>query len=648
MTRMMGTWGGLMAAGTGTSQSRDAGLPFSGIPEELAKGVQDLLEKEPEPPETPVNFSQSEADQRPLTLRRLFSPYAVALFVAFILVIIQTVAMQIGPLLTQIGIDDGIMKKDLSILLYISFGYMGAIVLNYITLYARIAWTGRLGEQLMKSLRIRVFSHFQRLSINFYTEEMSGRLMTRMTSDIESLTALLQDGIVNLMVQGLTMVFVIGVLFTLNVPLAAVTVLFVTPLMLVLTLWFRKVSDRGYGVVRDKIANLLADFQENLTGIRVITAFNRQTRNITEHLNIAGSYKDANLYTAKVGAVFDSGSTVVAVIGQALIIMVGGRMCLNGTLTIGELTAFVLYLTTFFAPIQQLVQLYNTYQSGQAAIAKLRDLLGTQPSVPEAPEAKKLPDIQGKIVFKDVNFAYQAGQPILKKVDLVVQPGETFAFVGETGAGKSTMAKLIIRFYDPDSGTIELDGTNIKDITLKSLRTQFGYVPQEPFLFSGSIRDNISFAAPNSTDEEVMAACQAVGIDDLIEQMPHGIHTPVHERGSSLSSGERQLIALARAFLAKPRVILLDEATSNLDLASESRIEHALDVLLEGRTAIIIAHRLNTAMKADRIAVFHDGRVVELGHHQELVETGGLYSQMFEKWMKHADNTNEDEPSESK
>ena len=635
----MGTWGGLMAAGSGTSQSRDAGLPFSGIPEELAKGVQDLLEKEPEPKETPIDFSQSEIDQRLLTLRRLFSPYAFALTVAFFLVIIQTVAMQIGPLLTQIGIDEGIMKQNLNVLLYISGGYLGAIILNYVTGYARIAWTGRLGEQLMKSLRIRVFSHFQRLSIDYYTEEMSGRLMTRMTSDIESLTALLQDGIVNLMVQGLTMVFVIAVLFTLNVQLALVTVVFVTPLMLVLTLWFRKVSDHGYGIVRDKIANLLADFQENLTGIRVINAFNRQKRNIPAHLNIAGSYKDANLYTAKVGAIFDSGSTVVAVIGQALIIMVGGQMVLNDTLTIGGLTAFILYLTSFFAPIQQLVQLYNTYQSGQAAIAKLRDLLETTPSVREDTEAKELPAIQGEITFKHVNFSYQANQPILKDVNLTVQPGETFAFVGETGAGKSTMAKLIIRFYDPQSGQILLDGNDIKSVTLKSLRTQFGYVPQEAFLFSGSIRDNISFAVPDATDEDVMSACQAVGIDDLISQMPDGINTPVHERGSSLSSGERQLIALARAFLAKPRVILLDEATSNLDLASESKIEHALDILLEGRTAVIIAHRLNTAIKADRIAVFHNGQIVELGSHKELVVQGGLYGNMYEKWMKHADST---------
>ncbi|MCP4752909.1 MAG: ABC transporter ATP-binding protein, partial [Proteobacteria bacterium] len=278
-----------------------------------------------------------------------------------------------------------------------------------------------------------------------------------------------------------------------------------------------------------------------------------------------------------------------------------------------------------------------TYQQGQAAISKLRDLLGTEPSVPEAPLAKPLPKVQGELTFQDVSFGYQTDRPILHQVDLTVKAGETFAFVGETGAGKSTMAKLIIRFYDPTSGKIRIDGQDIRTVTLESVRRQFGYVPQEPFLFAGTIRDNIAFARPEASDEEVVDACQAVGIYDLIEQMPQGIHSPVHERGASLSSGERQLLALARAFLARPRVIVLDEATSNLDLASESKIERALDVLLEGRTAVIIAHRLSTAVRADRIAVFQDGRIVELGPHRELLARNGKYAQMHAQWIKQAE-----------
>jgi ATP-binding cassette subfamily B protein len=316
-------------------------------------------------------------------------------------------------------------------------------------------------------------------------------------------------------------------------------------------------------------------------------------------------------------------------------------MFLAGSLTIGELTAFLLYLTAFFAPIQQLVQLYNTYQQGQAAMAKLRDLLATVPSVAEASEAEALPPIGGEISLTGVAFAYEPERPVLQDVDLTITPGETFALVGETGAGKSTIAKLVIRFHDPTEGAILIDDRNLRAVTLESLRRQFGYVPQEPFLFAGTIGDNIRFGRPDATDEEVLEACRAVGIDDLIERLPNGLDSPCHERGASLSSGERQLIALARAFLARPRIIVLDEATSNLDLASESKIERALDVLLEGRTAIIIAHRLTTAMRADRIAVVEDGRIAELGSHDELLARGSRYSEMYAAWIRHAQSGGE-------
>ncbi len=634
MAREMGSLGAFSGRGSGSEQSRQAGLPFSGIPAELETGVRKIIDKEPADERVEIDFDQAEAKQPPLALRTLFAPHYPALALAFVMVLAQTGAMQAGPLLTQIGIDKGIVKANPKVLFWVSLAYLLSIVLNYITGYARMAWTGRLGERLMMNLRIKVFSHLQRLSLDYFTEEMSGRIMTRMTSDIEALTTLLQDGIINLMVQGLTMIFVIVVLFSLNSKLAVILVAAVLPAMLTLTFWFRRVSDYGYGVVRDRIATLLADFQENLTGIRVVHAFFRQSRNIANHLNLAGLYAQANFYTARMGAVFDSGSTLIAVFGQALILLIGGKMVLNGSLTIGELTAFILYLTSFFAPIQQLVQLYNTYQQGQAAVTKLRDLLNLPPSVPESPQAKDLPQIKGEIELERVSFSYNNGQPVLEDISLTVHPGETIAFVGETGAGKSTLAKLIIRFYDPQSGQVCIDGHDLKKVTLKSLRTQLGYVPQEPFLFAGTLRDNVGFAKPEASDEEILEACRAVGIEDLVKQMPQGIHTVIHERGSSLSSGERQLIALARAFMEKPRVVVMDEATSNLDLASESRIEHALDVLLQGRTAVIIAHRLNTAMRADRIAVFDRGHLVELGKHTELITQGGFYAKMYDKWMK--------------
>jgi ATP-binding cassette subfamily B protein len=308
---------------------------------------------------------------------------------------------------------------------------------------------------------------------------------------------------------------------------------------------------------------------------------------------------------------------------------------LDGTMEIGQLVAFILYLAAFFAPIQQLVQLYNTYQQGQASVRKLRDLLGEVPSVVDAPAATDLPELEGEVRLDDVAFEYVPGRPVLRDIDLLIPAGETMAFVGETGAGKSTIAKLVNRLYDPSAGRVLLDGVDVRDVTLRSVRQQVGTVPQEPFLFAGSIRENVTFARPDASEIEVLEACHLVGLGDLLDRLPEGLDTPVHERGVSLSSGERQLLALARAFLARPRILVLDEATSNLDLKSEAKIEAALDALLEGRTAILIAHRLATAMRADRIAVVDDGRIVELGTHQQLVERGGRYAAMVETWDRH-------------
>jgi ATP-binding cassette, subfamily B, bacterial len=311
-------------------------------------------------------------------------------------------------------------------------------------------------------------------------------------------------------------------------------------------------------------------------------------------------------------------------------------MVLRHELTIGELTAFVLYINAFFQPVQQLVQLYTQYQQARAAVGKIRGLLTTQPSVRQSPSATALPPVRGEIVFDDVSFGYLSTVPVLSGVSIRIAPGETVACVGPTGAGKSTMAKLVTRFYDPTAGRILIDGHDLRDVTLESLRRQIGVVPQEPFLFVGSLRDNIAFARPEATDEEVWAAVDQVGLRELVERSPDGLDTQLHERGQSVSSGERQLLALARAFLAEPRVVVLDEATSNLDLHSELRVEAALDALLEGRTAILVAHRLSTAMRADRIIVVDDHGIVESGSHDELVSAGGRYAAMFETWAAHA------------
>ena len=461
--------------------------------------------------------------------------------------------------------------------------------------------------------------------------------MTRMTSDIEALSQLFQEGLVNFAVQGLTVIVITIILIVLSPTLGLITLLAIVPVTIILSEWFRRKSSNAYGRVRNRISDVLSDLQESLAGIRVITSHNRRRHNVIRHTNIVGEHKDANLDAIKAASIYTPGTEAIAIVGRALVLIIGGRMVLNGELEIGELTAFLLYLGAFFAPIQTLTQLYNGYQQGQAAVSKLRDLLATAPSVPENPTAFELSSIEGAIEFKSVNFSYEPGEKVLTNINLNIQAGETIAIVGPTGGGKSTIAKLTTRFYDPDSGTITIDGSNIRDVTIESLRRQIGVVPQEPFLFAGSIRDNISFSRPDATDEDVFRSLDAVGLTGLVESLPSGINTEIHERGASLSAGERQLIALARAFLSQPRVLVLDEATSNLDLQSENRIEKALDQLLDGRTAIIVAHRLATVMRADRIIVVSSGNIVEEGTHAELLGQGRHYSQMHEQWKQVVD-----------
>lgn len=627
--------GSPMAGPGGAATSAAAGLPFAGIPEELRERAEEILDTEPEHPAPEVAFSQVVADRRPFTLRRFLGSHRRALLVAVGLVVVETLALQAGPLLTEIGIDDGISAGNVGVLLTVGAVYAATVVVSSFATGARIAFTGRVGERLMYELRVRVFSHLQRLSLDYFTEERAGRVLTRMTSDVDALTQLFQDGLVNLAVQGLTLVVITAVLFYLDPVLALVTLAGVVPVMLLATLWFRAASDRGYTLVRDRIAEVLTDLSENLAGIRIITAHNRRRHNVAVHRNVVGEHRDANLHVARVGSVYGPGTEAVGILGQALILGFGGYQVLQGRLSIGELTAFLLYLTAFFAPIQQLVQLYNTYQSGQAAVAKLRELLATEPSVPERPGAVDLPEVEGRIAFDDVAFAYGDGPLVLEHVDLEVAAGETVAFVGPTGAGKSTLARLVARFADPTRGAVRIDGHDLRDVTLHSLRSQLGLVPQEPFLFHGTIRDNVAFARPDADPEDVREACLAVGLGDLLDRLPDGLDAPVHERGSSLSSGERQLLALARAFLARPRVLVLDEATSSLDLRSEAVIEDALDVVLEGRTAIVIAHRLATAVRADRIVVVDGGGIAEVGTHDELLARRGRYAAMHEVWERH-------------
>ncbi len=641
------TWGGGMGGGAPGGFGRPAapGLPFAGIPTELQAGVDRLVATEPDYETPTLEFEQNanEDELKRLTLWRLLTKYPGMLVLAGVLVVVISVAGQVGPKLVEYAIDNGMggtpgpNHLDFAVVVAMAVAYLVFIAITALAQRFQVQVTGRLAAWVMNDLRVKVFAHLQRLSLGFFTEEKAGVVMSRMTSDIENLQQLLQDGLSQLAIQALTMVVITIILFTTNVLLAFITVVLIVPALVGASIWFKRASERGYDAVRDGIAGVLADLSESLHGVRIVTAHNRQRHNVIHHRNVVGDYRDANNYTAHVNAVYGPGTQMLGILGQAVMLAIGGTMVADHKLSIGALVAFFLYLNRFFQPIQLLVQQYNTYQQGQASVTKLRDLCDTEPEVLEAPDAVVLPPIEGAIGFEHVSFEYVPGRPVLTDVDLAVAPGETVAFVGPTGAGKSTMAKLVTRFYDPTEGRMTIDGHDLRDVTMRSLRSQLGVVPQEPFLFAGTIGDNIAFARPEASSDEIREAVERVGLGDVIDRMPEGLDTVVHERGQTLSSGERQLIALARAFLAHPRVLVLDEATSNLDLQSETKIEAALDVLLENRTAVLIAHRLSTAMRADRIAVVDDGRIVEVGSHAELVDLGGRYAQMYETWVNQAE-----------
>jgi ATP-binding cassette subfamily B protein len=625
--------------GGGSPGSAQAGLPFGGIPPELQGGVDLLLAEEPERGESDAVFTQlpSEHEKKRLSLGGLLMEYPGMCALAAVLVAIISLATQLGPSLVSYAINHGLTPPhyDFTVVVVASALYLVAVGVSASAQWGQARVTGRLASWVMNDLRITVFRHLQRLSLDFFTEEKAGVVMSRMTSDIENLQQLLQDGLAQFAIQGLTMVVITVILFFTNAKLAAITVFAVLPPLLLMSIWFRRASERGYEKVRDGIALVLADLSESLQGVRIVTAHNRQRYNVETHRDVVGKYRDANNYTGRINAVYGPGSQLISVFGQLIILAVGGAMYLHHPqeINLGQLTAFFLYVNRFFSPIQLLVQQYNTFQQGQASVAKLRTLLETEPSVSESPDAVPLPQIRGEIRFDHVSFGYDPAVPVLHDVDLTIEPGETVAFVGATGAGKSTMAKLVTRFYDPTAGRVLIDGYDLKRVTLESLRSQLGVVPQEPFLFAGTIRDNLSFARPGAPDDAVWNAVHRVGLDDLVHRLPYGLDTAVHERGQSLSSGERQLIALGRAFMAEPRVLVLDEATSNLDLQSETLVEAALDVLLQGRTAVLIAHRLSTAMRADRIVVVGDGRLLEVGSHAELVALGGHYAEMYDTWV---------------
>ncbi len=500
--------------------------------------------------------------------------------------------------------------------------------------YGQAYLSSWVGERTLLDLRKDVFSHLMRLSIGHHERIPPGVTVSRLTSDIEALRQLVTDGITTLVVQGLTFIGVIVILFSYDWQLALVAFA-VFPLLAVATAVFRVTSASAYRRTREKVANVLAALQETISGIRVVQGFGRQEPAEREFRAVNDEYREANMRTIRISSLYFPVVEFLTAVGTALVLLFGGWMVLDGDLTIGVLVAFLGYVVVFFDPIQQLSQLYGTFQSAMAALEKILGVLETEPTMVDRPGAADLPSMRGEIELRGVTFAY-IDEPVIHDVDLVIGAGETIALVGPTGAGKSTLAKLIARFYDPDAGAVLIDGHDLRDVTQASLRAQLGIVPQEGYLFSGTVAENLRFAKPDATDAELRDACEAIGALEFIEALPDGFDTQIEERGSRLSTGQRQLLAFARALIADPRLLILDEATSSVDLRTEAKIEQALATLRAGRTAIVIAHRLSTIRDADRIVVVEGGRVTEQGSHDELLRAGGRYAMLSTDWEQSA------------
>ncbi len=564
----------------------------------------------------------------------MLSPMKRRLGLAAILVLFSTAMRVAGPALIALGIDwalpQAIEGRTGSLWLVVS-GYLSAALLSAVLVYYFLMITAKVSQKMLFELRNRMFVHTQKLSVEFHERYTAGRVIARQTSDLESIKELLAGGMGQLVVGLLFMLFTAIALLLLD-PISFLVLLVSLLPLGILTRWFQVQTNLGYRKQRVASAKLIQYFVETMTGIRAVKAFRKEKRNEQHFGGLVEDYRGYNARLIQLFGIYDPGLILIGNITVAAVLLVGGLRVIEGDLGIGVLTAAILYAKRFFDPMEDIAIFYNSYQSASSALEKISGVLEEEPSVPEPQTPKPLQKAKGAINFRGVEFKYNTGPVVLKKLDLEIPAGETIALVGTTGAGKSTLAKLISRFYDPSSGQVEIDGVDLKDVANTDLRREVVMVTQEAYLFSGSVADNILLGRPGASFEDVVAAAKAVGADEFIRSLPDGYDTDVNKRGGRVSAGQRQLISFARAFLANPAVLILDEATSSLDIPSERMVQQGLKTLLAGRTAIIIAHRLSTVSIADRVLVMEHGEVIEDGSPQQLAAGSGKFAKLYKAW----------------